>query len=131
MEAKQKILHDNHPIFRSKLLQRFLTNCNIKSKRIAPYCPWQNGICERLVGIIRRELLDYIIPCSQRHLERLMTEYAEYYNNVRTHQFLDGDTPVMSLPPPITMAKDTVLSSKPILGGLYHSYEKHGPQKAA
>ena len=125
------LIHDNAPVFRSKLFRHFLSNCNIKSKRIAPFSPWQNGICERLVGIVRRELLDYIIPLNQRHLECLMKEYVEYYNNVRTHQTLDCETPIRSIPPPITSVKDTVLSSKPILGGLYHSYDKHVCQKAA
>jgi len=60
-----------------------------------------------------------------------MSEYIEYYNNVRTHQFLDGETPVGSVSPPIAMVKNTVLSSKPILGGLYHIYEKYRCDKAA
>jgi hypothetical protein len=48
----------------------------------------------------------------------------QFGNNVRTHQTLCGETPVKSTPPPKTTAKDTVLSAKPILGGLYHDYDK-------
>jgi transposase InsO family protein len=48
------LIHDNDPVFTAKLFQRFLSNCNIKSKKITFKSPWQNGICERLVGIVRR-----------------------------------------------------------------------------
>jgi len=44
---------------------------------------------------------------------------------VRTHQTLGGETPILELvPPPETTAKDTKLSARPILGGLYHEYQK-------
>ena len=86
--------------------------------------PWQNGICERLIGIVRRDLFDHIIPLNERHLEPLLAEYVEYYNNVRTHQTLGGRSPIIADKPPITSAKDTKLKAKPILGGLYHDYDK-------
>jgi hypothetical protein len=73
---------------------------------------------------VRRELLDHIIPLNERHLERLLTEYVDYYNNIRTHQTLGGETPIKSTPPPLTVIKNTKLTAKPILGGLYHDYEK-------
>jgi len=126
------LLHDNSSVFTDKFFQCFLSGLGIKSKRITPYCPWQNGICERLIGIIRRDLLNHIIPFNERHLTSLLKEYVDYYNNVRTHQSLDGETPIIPpTSPPITMFKDTVLHSKPILGGLYHSYEKHSPDSHA
>jgi transposase InsO family protein len=119
------LIHDNDPILTSMNFQGFLSSSNIKSKRIMPRCPWQNGICERLIGIVRRELLDHVIPLNERHLNCLLAEYVEYYNNVRTHQSISCQTPVKSIQSPKTKAKDTVLRAKPILGGLYHSYEKH------
>ena len=119
------IIHDNDTIFKNHLLQKFLLNIHIKSKNIAPYSPWQNGIYERLIGTVRRELFDHIIPLNQNHLESLIKEYVYYYNNVRTHQTLDGKTPILKLiSPPKTKVKDTILSTKPILGGRYHEYEK-------
>jgi transposase InsO family protein len=42
--------------------------------------PWQNGIAERWVGSIRRELLDHVIVLNRRHLRRLLNEYVHYYN---------------------------------------------------
>jgi len=118
------LLHDNGQPFKEQSFQQFLSRINIKSKSITPYSPWQNGICERLIGIIRRDLLDHVIPLNQNHLERLLAEYVHYYNNVRTHQALGGETPVKSAPPPLSLAENTKLTTKPILGGLYHEYQK-------
>ena len=42
--------------------------------------PWQNGIAECWVGSCRRELLDHIIALNERHLKRLLSQYASYYN---------------------------------------------------
>jgi len=48
----------------------------------------------------------------------------DYYHPVRTHQGLNCQTPILSEKPPETKVEDTKLVSKPILGGLYHSYKK-------
>jgi len=118
------LIHDNAPMFKDVRFQHFLASINIKSKNITPYSPWLNGVCERLVGIVRRELFDFVIPLNQRHLECLLAQYVDYYNNVRTHQALDGETPIESALPRKSLAEDTKLSSLPILGGLYHEYRK-------
>jgi transposase InsO family protein len=59
------LIHDNDAIFTSAYFQQFLKNANIKRKKTGYHCPWQNGICERVVGILRRELLDYVIPFNK------------------------------------------------------------------
>ncbi|PKM86947.1 MAG: integrase, partial [Firmicutes bacterium HGW-Firmicutes-12] len=37
--------------------------------------PWQNGICERTIGILRQELLNHVIPVNAKYLEWLLGEY--------------------------------------------------------
>jgi transposase InsO family protein len=118
------LIHDNSSIFKAKHFQAFLLGLNIISKSIAPRCPWQNGVAERLIGTVRRELFDYVIPFNQRHLECLLKEYVYYYNNHRTHQALDGDTPAGVIQPKKSLISNTKLISKPVLGGLHHYYEK-------
>jgi putative transposase len=72
--APEYLIHDNDSIFTSAYFQQFLSNINIKSKKTGYRCPWQNGICERVVGILRRELLDHIIPFNEKHLQSLLKE---------------------------------------------------------
>jgi putative transposase len=50
--------------------------------------PRANAICERLLGSVRRECLDHSLILSQRHLQRLATEYVTFYNQARLHQGL-------------------------------------------
>jgi hypothetical protein len=54
---------------------------------------WQNGICGRTIGTFRRELLDHVIVKDDWHLDRLLLEFADYYNYNRTHRSLDKDSP--------------------------------------
>lgn len=119
------LIHDRGSMFISKEFKNFLANTNIKSKKTSYRCPWQNGICERMVGIFRRDLTDYIIPFNEKHLHYLLREYVQrYYNPVRTHQGIGCTTPILSDKPPETMTSETILAAEPILGGLYHSYKK-------
>jgi len=89
--------------------------------RTAFRSPWQNGIAERWVGSVRRDLLDHVIVLNQRHLRRLLKNYLHYYHEDRTHLGLGKDTPggrVTALAPP---SADKVVSM-PRLGGLHHRY---------
>lgn len=119
------LVHDNDPVFNSKVFQKFLADSNIQSKPTAYRSPWQNPYAERVVGTIRRELLDYIIPLSERHLEKLLGEYInDYYNTERTHQGINCKTPITQptyLPVDIDNFK---LKATPVLNGLYHTYER-------
>jgi putative transposase len=124
-ETPEYLIHDNDSIFTARLLQQFLENTNIKAKRTGFHSPWQNGICERTVGILRQELLNHVIPLNKKHLERLLREYIEgYYNTARTHQGINCQTPILSAEPVKTVVADTVLTGEPILNGLYHRYKK-------
>jgi transposase InsO family protein len=65
-----------------------------RDRPISPRSPWQNGHVERAIGSIRRELLDHVIVAGERHLSRLLGNYADYYNIYRTHLGLNKDTPL-------------------------------------
>lgn len=117
------IIRDNDRIYGSGV-PTFLRNCGIEEVRIAYHCPWQNPFAERIIGILRRELLDHIIPLNEQHLHRLLKEYIEkYYHPVRTHSSLDHRPPIADLSVNKSqLTPDIVLESEPILGGLYQSY---------
>ena len=119
------LIHDNDSIFLSKDLQEFLANAKIKPIRTGYRTPWQNSACERTVGILCRELLAHIIPFDEKHLQYLLSEYVNlYYNPARTHQGNQRQTPMLSEEPPKALVAETVITSEPVLSGLYHNYRK-------
>jgi transposase InsO family protein len=53
-----------------------------------PQSPQANALCERLIGTLRRECLDFIIPLTETHLRRLLHEWTAHYNTGRPHMAL-------------------------------------------
>ena len=85
----------------------------------APRSPWQNPFVERVIGTIRRELLDHVIVLNEGHLRRHLRSYLRYYHGSRTHLALEKDAPEpRSVEPP---AQGRVLAL-PQVGGLHHRY---------
>ncbi len=50
--------------------------------------PRANAIAERVIGTLRRECLDHVIPRDDRHLHTILAEYLDYYNADRPHRTL-------------------------------------------
>lgn len=99
----------------------FLKASGLKSVRTSVRSPWQNGIAERWIGSIRRELLDHVIPLDERHLLRLSVEYIRYYHQDRTHIGLTKETPCgRTIEAQPSSACEVV--GLPRLGGLHHRY---------
>jgi putative transposase len=91
------------------------------TNRTAFRSPWQNGVAERWVGSVRRELLDHGIVINQRHLRRLLKEYIRYYHEDRTHLGLGKDTPAGRVRTSAPSNRHKVISL-PRLDGLHHRY---------
>jgi putative transposase len=83
--------------------------------------PWQNAYVERVIGSIRRECLDYIVICNERHLRRVLSSYADYYHRSRMHLALDKDCPD---PRPVTPPEVGRVVDFPQVNGLHHRYER-------
>jgi transposase InsO family protein len=45
-------------------------------------CPQANAFCERLIGTIRRECLDWLIVLNERHLRFVLREWVVHYFRV-------------------------------------------------
>jgi transposase InsO family protein len=65
----------------------------IKDLKTVPYVPLSHPFIERLIGTLRRELLDHVPFWRARDLERKLLQFKEYYNRERTHTTLGGVTP--------------------------------------
>jgi transposase InsO family protein len=87
-------------------------------------CPRANAFAERFVGTARRECLDRLLIFNRRHLEQVLTEYVEHYNEHRPHRALDQRAPETSepAPSPIREPDPLKLRRSEILGGLIHEY---------
>ena len=52
-----------------------------------------NAVCERVIGTIRRDCLDFMIPLNERHLYRILKEWMTHYNEGRPHKSLGPGIP--------------------------------------
>jgi len=68
------VIHDRDRIF-STQLDETLKGFGVRSIRTPVRAPMANAYCERLIGTIRRECLDYVIPINERHLGRIVKEF--------------------------------------------------------
>ncbi len=84
---------DNDPLF---TYHRWLANLHIleiDEVQTVPYTPVSHPFVERLIGSIRRELLDQFFFWNTVDLERKLRSFQLYFNHSRTHTSLDGGTP--------------------------------------
>ena len=90
--AMRHLIFDRDAIFSDRVLTT-VNALGLRPARTAFRSPWQNGIAERWVGSVRRELLDHAVVFNERHLRRLLGEYVAYYHQDRTHYALEKETP--------------------------------------
>jgi putative transposase len=113
------LIYDNDAIF-SLAVKNAIESFGVDPKRTAFRSPWQNGTAERVVGSVRRELLDHVVVFNEDHLRRLLREYVDYYNNERVHTSI-GDAPVGRRVESRPSEHARVVGS-PRVGGLHHRY---------
>jgi putative transposase len=118
--APRYLLRDRDCIYGDAFRQR-VGHMGIEEVLIAPQSPWQNPYVERVIGSIRRDLLDHVIVLNAQHLRRLLADYLTYYHRFRTHLSLDMDCPQ---PRPVERPEDGKVVEVPEVGGLQHHYER-------
>lgn len=117
--SHRHLILDNDAIFCSEVACS-ISRLGIQPRRTALQSPWQNGIAERFVGSVQRELLDHVVVLGEDHLRRLLREYVDYYNSERVHTSL-GDAPGGRAVEERHSGRGKVLSL-PRVGGLHHRY---------
>src|SRR6266699_5360951 len=91
----------------------------------AVQAPRMNATCERLIGTLRRELLDRVLILGERHLRTVLTDYQAHYNTARPHQGIAQRVPDDEPDAPratVTGIDTQQIRRKPILGGLINEY---------
>jgi putative transposase len=93
----------------------------------AVQAPRMNAICERLVGTLRRELIDRVLILGEGHLRTILASYQVHYNTARPHQGIAqrvpaGDYDVGHLA--VTCLDRARIVCKPVLGGLINEYAR-------
>jgi transposase InsO family protein len=83
---------DNEAVFTSRCLRLVLRLLGIRLQHSDPGCPWQNGRVERLIGTVKRLLVQHSID-DAASCDRALQHVRTVYNHLRPHQHLQGRTP--------------------------------------
>jgi putative transposase len=120
------LIHDRDTIF-SEGVDRTLEAMGLEVLKTPARVPQANTFCERVIGTIRRECLDFVIPLTEQHLRAILREWISHYNRGGPHSSLGPGLP--DPPPDRVVASnghhlptDHRVVATPILGGLHHDY---------
>ena len=125
--AHRFLVHDRDAIY-APAVDAAVEAMGLRVLKTPARTPQANAFCERLIGTMRRECLDWLIPLNERHLRRILQEWVEHYNRGRPHLSLGPGLPDPSpdarRPEPCghrLPSRHRVIAA-PILGGLHHEY---------
>ena len=88
-----RISTDNDPLFQHRQWKANLNILELEDIKSLPYAPLSHPFVERLIGTIRREILDQTFYWTQTDLENKLRVYQQYYNENRCHSGRNGATP--------------------------------------
>ena len=128
-DGHRYLIHDRDQIF-AKRLDDSIKALGVDVLRSPVASPKANSICERVIGTIRRECLDWLIPLSEAHLRAILKSWVTHYNQGRPHSALGPgvpDPPRESEVVPTSeshhrLAAGALVRVKSVLGGLHHEY---------
>jgi putative transposase len=122
------LMHDRDCIF-SQQLDQGIRHLGLRVCKTPVRTPQANALCERLIGTLRRECLDFVIPFTEHHLRCIMHAWVPHYNEGRPHMSLGPGIPQPPPPLPVVLQahrhhlpEHLCVVVRPILGGLHHDY---------
>jgi len=127
--ARRYLIDDRDSIF-ARSLDDSIRHLGLTVLKSPPHSPKANALCERVIGTIRRECLDWLIPLSESHLRSILRSWVDHYNHGRPHMALGPGVPD---PPSVVLQSATPLTRhrigerrgvrvRSVLGGLHHEY---------
>ena len=69
------VLHDNDSIF-AEIVDHTIAAMGLAVLKTPVPSPQANALSERLIGAIRRECLDFLIPVNERQVRRVLAEWV-------------------------------------------------------
>ena len=117
------LIRDNDSKF-GKKFSTVAESSGIEELRTPFQAPKANALCERLIGSLKRECLDHFLIFNEYQLQKIVTEYADYFNQHRAHQGIEQRIPTQFHQPRSLLSnqvKGKVIAT-PVLNGLHHSY---------
>ena len=87
---------DNDPLFQYHRWKANLRVLEVDEIKSLPHVPMSHPFVERLIGSVRREMLDRTFFWTATDLENKLQDYQRYYNEHRAHSGRRGVTPVES-----------------------------------
>lgn len=96
-EPSRKLRSHHDPLFEYR--RRWQANLRIPQidpMKSVPDTPVSHPFVERLIGTIRREVLDQTLFCNSVDLEKKLGPFQKHYNHRRVHASLKGDTPAQA-----------------------------------
>jgi putative transposase len=124
-EPHRFLIHDHDSIY-SDGFDRTVSAMGLTVLRTPVRSPQANAFCERVIGTIRRECLDWMILLNEAHLRRVLREWVAHYNRGRPHASLGPGIPDGPDIAPVLsghqIREGHRVVAAPILGGLHHEY---------
>jgi len=126
-QSHRFVVHDRDSIY-SESVDRTIAAMGLTVLKTPVRAPQANAFCERLIGTIRRECLDFVIPLNERHVRSVLREWVAHYNRGRPHTSLGPGIPdapherLASLSSGHQIRDGHRIVAEPILGGLHHEY---------
>ncbi|MFD9947467.1 integrase core domain-containing protein [Nonomuraea sp. NPDC059023] len=118
------VIHDRDPLFTVAFREVFTAE-GLRIITALPRTPRMNAICERVIGTLRRELLDRILILGERHLALVLREYLIHYNGHRPHQSRHQRPPgtAMQCARDVTELNDLrSIRRRPVVAGMISEY---------
>ncbi len=117
------VMHDRDTKF-SREFSDTLKAHGLKTNKLPKRSPNLNGRCEKIIGTIKNECLAKFIVFGRRHLDHLVAEFTEYYNQHRSHMCRGHLPPLGEEPEEVETLRLDEIEVKSFVGGLVKGFQR-------